>query len=213
MSLRAVVLCALAGVAVFSSSSQPVSAQERIPIQKVTDVALGYSHTCALTESGDALCWGWNGHGQLRDGTTSDRTTPSAVVPLRRDTVALAAGGYASCAVTGEGGVKCWGGNFAGPLGTETAETCEDSPDRETPCSTLPLGVSGLSHEVTGIAAGFAFNCAVASEGGVKCWGANDRGQLGDGTTEGRTTPVDVVGLLEQVVGVAAADLQACAVL
>ena len=167
----------------------------------VTAVAAGGFHSCALTSSGGVRCWGANGSGRLGDGTTSDRSTPVDVAGLNGGVAAIAAGSGHSCALTGSGGVKCWGGNNA--FGTLGDGTTSNHP--------TPVGVSGLSRGVTAIAAGSAHNCALTSLGGVKCWGLNDHGQLGDGTTTDRLTPVDVSGLGSGVAAIAAGSFHSCA--
>ena len=162
-------------------------------------MAAGGSHTCAVTSGGRVKCWGWNGYGQLGDGTTDSRTTPMDVSGLASGVIGVAAGRYHTCAVTAGGGVKCWGSNGRGQLGDGT------TTDRLT-----PVDVSGLGSGVSALAAGAEHTCAVTAGGGVKCWGYNGYGQLGDGTTIGRATPVDVNGLGSGVSVVAAGRYHTC---
>ena len=182
---------------------------------KVVAVALGAAHTCALTEDGGVQCWGFNEFGELGNGTTSGREpnpAPVDVVGLESGVASIAAGG-ATCALTTEGGVKCWGSNKHGQLGAVTAETCTATfPAGElVPCSTVPIDVTGLTSGVAAIAAGARHTCAVTTAGGLKCWGGNQFGQLGDGTTTNSPVPVDVVGLESGVAAVAVGGEHTCA--
>jgi alpha-tubulin suppressor-like RCC1 family protein len=167
----------------------------------VKAVAAGARHTCALTSAGGVKCWGWNGVGGLGDGTTRDRSTPVAVSRLTKGVKAIAAGEEHTCALTSGGGVKCWGWNAAGQLGDGTALNERHKP----------VAVSGLARGVKAIAAGFMHTCALTSTGGVKCWGWNDSGQLGNGTTKERHKPVAVTGLAKRVKAIAAGDAHTCA--
>lgn len=81
-------------------------------------------------------------------------------------------------------GIKCWD-----DIGTSTP---------------TPTDVSGLTSGVASITAGISNACALMTSGGVKCWGGNIHGQLGDGTTNTSATPVDVVGLDSGVASISA---------
>src|SRR5690606_35197193 len=92
--------------------------------------------------------------------------------------------GEHTCALASTGAVRCWGSNDYGQLG-----------DGTTTQRSTPVPVSGLSSGVRAIAAGRFHTCAVMNAGGMKCWGSNDYGELGDGTQNERYAPVDVSGL------------------
>jgi len=169
-------------------------------VEGAVAIAAGQDHTCALTSAGGVKCWGGNGLGQLGDGTTTGRLTPVDVSGLSSGVAGIAAGVGHTCALTGVGGVKCWGNNSSGQLG-----------DGTTTNRLTPVDVSGLSSGVAAIAAGGWHTCALTSVSGVKCWGQNGTGQLGDGTTTDRLTPVDVSGLGSGVTAVAVGVSYTCA--
>jgi alpha-tubulin suppressor-like RCC1 family protein len=162
-------------------------------------LAAGAFHTCAVTSGGILRCWGDNWHGQLGDGTTTDRLTPVPVSGLG-SVVAVVAGWRHTCALTSAGEVWCWGDNSNGQLGDGTMT------DRLT-----PVPVSGLDSGVVAVAAGSGHTCALTSAGEVSCWGYNGQAQLGDGTMTNRLTPVPVSGLDSGVVAVAAGASVTCA--
>ncbi len=169
------------------------------------DVTAGNGYTCAVTMTNGVKCWGNNSFGQLGDGSQFNRTTPVDVVGLTSGVQAIVAGGsyvYYTCALTKIGGVKCWGSNEFGQLGDGT------QTEHHT-----PVDVTGLSSGVQAIAAGYENTCALTMTNGVKCWGDNEFGQLGDSTQNERTTPVDVTGLSSGVQAVTIGEGYTCALL
>jgi uncharacterized delta-60 repeat protein len=131
---------------------------------------------------GSVWAWGWNGVGQVGDGTTADAHAPVRV-PGLTGVVAVSAGTYHTLALRGDGTVWAWGWNVVGQLGDGT------TIDRHR-----PVQVPGLSG-VVAISAGGLHSLAVTGDGTVWAWGYNGSGQLGDGTSVTRLTPVKVKGL------------------
>ena len=154
----------------------------------VVAITAGSLHTCALTSAGAVTCWGNDYYGQLGGG-------------LATGFVAITAGYHHTCGLTVGGGVKCWGANYGGQLG-----------DGSTATSAVPVNVSGLDSGVIAIAAGAVHSCAIVTGGGVKCWGTNDGGQLGNGTTVNSFTPVDVSGLGSEATALALGAYHSCAI-
>lgn len=171
-----------------------------VPLQNIKQISAGYWHTCALTTTGGVKCWGANGFGQLGDGTNVNKAVPIDVSGLQGGVSAIAAGNIETCALTNAGGVKCWGDNRDGLLGDGTAG------ERLT-----PVDVSGLSSGISALVAGGSHRCVLTMAGGVKCWGLNLYGELGDGTMTSHSTPVDVPGLEQDVIALAAGYWHTCA--
>jgi len=168
----------------------------------VIAIAGGANHTCALTRGGAVKCWGDNFFGQVGDAGATIRLTPVDVVGLAGGVVAISTGADHTCALTRGGAVKCTGDNFHGQLGDGTSGMSRLTPG----------DAAGLASGVAAISAGFGHTCALTSGGAVKCWGNNGAGQLGDGTSgPDRLTPVDVVGLANGVVAIAARGYHTCA--
>ncbi len=163
------------------------------------ELELGSTHGCARLGA-STLCFGANPDGRLGDGSTEDRKAPVKVAALGavKD---LALGMAHSCALEPSGQVSCWGGNDRGALG--------NGP----PSAGLVRPQPGPVVEVTEARAvdnGDRFSCAVQRDGKVLCWGANDKGQLGDGTTKARSRPMAVQGI-EGAVDVSTGTAHACA--
>ncbi|MBY0471968.1 hypothetical protein K2X30_12445 [bacterium] len=139
-------------------------------------------HVCAIV-GGSAKCWGNNSSGAL--GTVPGHSSvPLQVIGLTSGVTDISAGsGQNTCAVV-SGGAKCWGANAQGQVGNGNTTNQSNAVD-----------VSGLTSGVAAVSAGTFHACALMSAGGVKCWGSNGSGQLGNGTTTPSLTPVDVTGI------------------
>ncbi len=165
-----------------------------------TQLGVNNTHACAVRGDGAVVCWGSNSAGQLGDGTTTARNTPTIVSGTLGSVARLGVNsGSFTCALLTDGTVKCWGRNADGQLGDGT------TVDRLTP--TTVSGVSGAVDLYLG-----DFNaCVRLTTGKVKCWGGNNYGQLGDGTSTNRTTAVDIAAFADAV-HIGMSGLATCAV-
>jgi alpha-tubulin suppressor-like RCC1 family protein len=168
------------------------------------DIAAGRAHTCALLFAGTVRCWGDNGFGQLGNNSFVDSLVPASVVALT-GAVAIVAGEEHTCARVVDGTVRCWGANASGQLGDGTNAN-----------SAHPVAVIALTNVVAlaatgGLSSGQGHTCAVLANGGARCWGQNNYGQLGNSTTQDRTVP-DVVSGLTDALAVTAGGTHTCVV-
>lgn len=166
----------------------------------VTTIYANHQQTCALMATGAVKCWGLNARGQIGNNSTLDRQVPADVVGLSSGVTALALGDEHVCSLDTAGAVKCWGRNDHGQVGNN------GTLDRQ-----IPTDAVGLSSGVSAIYAHHQQTCAIMATGAVKCWGRNDRGQVGNNGTLDRQVPTDVVGLVSDVTSLALGDGHACA--
>jgi PKD repeat protein len=160
-----------------SGSGSNPTPQQVASLSNVRAVSAGYSYCLALKYDGTVWAWGYNYNGQLGDGTTTQRTTPVQVNGLT-NVVAIAAGYAGSLALKDNGTVWAWGWNGA-------------STESHVPVLMEPYP----NAEAAEVAAGYLFAMIRLTDGTVWTWGRNTHGQLGDGTTTWRNTPVQVTGL------------------
>ena len=163
-------------------------------ITGATQLSLGLGSAgpvaCALVGPAPApvKCWGDNSYGSLGDGSTSDSAAPVNVVGIA-DASQISVGTGATCALVTGGHVRCWGAWSVAGVGSNSA----------TPvASSVPIEIAGIAGAVQVSAGGFG-GCAVLADGHIMCWGFNDDGQLGNGTTNPALTPTAVTGISNAV--------------
>jgi alpha-tubulin suppressor-like RCC1 family protein len=142
-------------------------------------VSAGIDHTCGVSTDRTLWCWGWNIFGQLGDGTTVDKNTPTQVSGTNWASVST--GGNHTCGVKTDGTLWCWGDNFYGQLGIGSVAGV-----------LTPTQVGTATNWVSVSSAGGVHTCGVKTDGTLWCWGRNEFGQLGDGTTVDKNTPTQV---------------------
>src|SRR6059058_4415707 len=150
-----------------------------------TTISAGGAHTCGVTTSGVAYCWGSGLSGALGTGSfVFMYTAPTTPVAGGFSFATVSAGSGHTCGVTTSGAPYCWGSNGSGQLG-----------DGTTTQSFGPVSVAG-GLAFTTISAGGAYSCGLTTDGTAYCWGSNSHGELGDGTAAQQVTPVPVAGNL-----------------
>ncbi len=159
--------------------------QGDMPSLKVKSLVAGRYYTCAINFNNRAYCWGANGDGELGDGTTDSRFVPTSVqqgAMPSLDIKSITAGETHTCAIGMDDHAYCWGSNYRGQLGNDSTN---DSP--------VPVAVSQGAMAFLGvksISAGEAQTCVIAFDDKIYCWGRNNLGQLGNGTTTQSQVPV-----------------------
>jgi len=160
----------------------------------VIAAAAGSWHNVVVETDGTVRTWGCNYHGQIGDGTTIDRLTPVPVhgegdVGYLSDITAIVAGANHTVALKTDGTVRAWGWNYHGQLGNGTWLNTFT-----TPVQVHGEGDVGFLSGIVSVQGGSHHTVALKSDGSVWAWGYNSAGQLGDGTTTERHTPVQVHG-------------------
>jgi alpha-tubulin suppressor-like RCC1 family protein len=171
------------------------------PGTDVKSVSSGNLFKCALLNIGTVKCWGLNDVGQLGNGSKSSYFGP-VQVPGLRDVISMSSGRAHTCAVIKTGAVKCWGAGADGQLGAATSSNAVE-----------PVDVPGLTSNVRSVAAGGSHTCALLFDGSVKCLGANQDGELGNGSIISTAVPSAVSGLGGVATAISSGRGQTCALL
>lgn len=165
-------------------------------------ISKGAANTCVVIADGRVKCTGSNLRGQLGIGTNHWNEPDPSQIPGLRGQSSLGQGYQFGCSLGKQGSVKCWGDDSYGQLGQGTFS----KP------SFNPVAVKGLNNNIKALATGYTHACVLTRQGGVKCWGGNDYGQLGNGQWSAASKPVDVEGLTKGVVSISAGMSHTCAV-
>ena len=172
----------------YPDAGYPTTPVGRPDLALLTQLALGQQFLCGISDS-TVYCCGWQNSGELGDGVQSyDYHDALEVVPLNSKATSTSVGAVHACAILDDTSAWCWGYNGDGELGDGTMGT-----NRASPVQVVGLG------SVAQLALGVDHSCALLTDGTARCWGANDHGQLGDGTTTQRLTP-NMVASLSQIV-------------
>jgi alpha-tubulin suppressor-like RCC1 family protein len=197
-----------------NKNKQSTTAVLALGLSNATAIGAGTFDSCALTSADKMFCWGDNSEGEIGDASTTDAHTPQQVQSLLGPVQAIAVNGYHNCAIvpaSGQTEIQCWGDGLDGGLG--------DGRMQENPV-TLPEAVfgligspaSGLGVTPVQIAAGQNHTCAAVLTGQIYCWGANQKGQVGDGTQGNRDVPTLVLGITGNIQMVTQGSDGGCAI-
>ncbi len=157
-------------------------------LSSVEQVAIGGQNGLALLSSGAVLSWGHNDLGQLGDGTNTDRLVPGPVLGPGAEgeltgITAISAAEKHAIVLRSDGTALAWGNNTAGQLGDGTLR------QRTSPVAVIGSGSGPLLRGVVSVYAGEAYGAAILTDGTVRTWGSNGRGQLGSGDRVSRDRP------------------------
>jgi alpha-tubulin suppressor-like RCC1 family protein len=181
------------GSATITAAAETRTATATVSVEVVTFamVQAGAYHSCALTPSGGAYCWGGGTYGEIGDGDKGAHAAPVALAG-GLTLAAISVGAVHTCGLLATGAAYCWGLDLYGELGAgvPAAELC-GSEGAE--CSTVPLAVAG-GNSFSSVSTGWDQSCALTSSGAAYCWGEGIYGALGDGSKTNSRTPVPVTG-------------------
>ena len=186
-------------------SGEPVYANG---ISDAIQVAAGGHHTCALHQDNTVSCWGYNRDGQLGNGEANFEVNDYyafqvEVKPVKTigitDAIEISAGSFHTCALHPDETISCWGKDENGQLGDGISDyqVHDDDPlwlNKEK--MSTPVKVKGIT-DAQAIASGARHSCALHNNATVSCWGKNESGQIGDGTTRSTNEPIKVLGIAD----------------
>jgi alpha-tubulin suppressor-like RCC1 family protein len=169
-------------------------------IMNIAGISPGDEHVCTLETDKTVQCYGENFNYQLGDGTQNAQSAPGVTAMGVTNASEIHTRGDQSCALLGDGTIKCWGLNADGRLGVGNTNYQIRTP----------TAVQGISN-VMKFAMGFDASCAIKTDGTLWCWGASYFGQVGDGSYQSRPAAVQMLSLTGAK-DVAAGGAHTCAI-
>jgi cysteine-rich repeat protein len=197
-----------------TGNTEPSPSPAQVAGQGWSQVSATFLHTCAVKQDGTLWCWGINANLEIGDPLVAFSMTPGQV-GKDTDWLQVTTGYYHSCAIKKDGTLWCWGGNTAGQLGNDSITVL--SPAETSDPALLSAAQTSDPVQVTpgtlwkDVSAGLAYTCGVRQDGSLWCWGDNTHAQLGDKTTDAKSTPVAVLVSGETWTMVAAGVSHTCA--
>lgn len=155
-----------------------------------SDLAAGNAYwdgSAAIKEDGTLWLWGYNEEGSIGDETTDDRSSPVQTVAGGMNWKQVSRAWDHTAAVKTDGTLWMWGNNYAGALGDGTTDS------KSSPIQTIAGGTNWKQVAVGGQDSTTPFAAAVKTDGTLWTWGYNSNGQLGDGTTDNKSSPVQTM--------------------
>jgi alpha-tubulin suppressor-like RCC1 family protein len=171
-------------------------------------ISSGHDHTCAILDNGSVSCWGRGSQGQLGNGNTDDKNTPTLTssIGINRTAIALSSGDHHTCVILDNGAVSCWGDGNRGQIGNG------EHSEKLTPTLTSSLGVGRTAIALN---SGGEHTCAILDDSSVSCWGKGNSGMLGNGDNSDKYTPTltSSLGTGRTAVAISSGGGHTCAIL
>jgi alpha-tubulin suppressor-like RCC1 family protein len=167
----------------------------------IISMSAGATFTCAIGDGGQTWCWGDGNFGQTGSEGAQNSDIPQEILNFIPEAKYLSSGWFHTCALTNSGGISCWGKNYEGELGNS---------------STVSRAEAVNVAEFTGkkitrlMSIGGRTSCAVTTENELYCWGKNDHGQVGNGTTRDQLFPFLIDTSIDEVVSLSVGASHAC---
>ncbi len=174
----------------------PVYTDGELSGKNILSFSTGYAYNCAVADDGKIYCWGFSNNGQFGDGVSYETVIKPKLVSsgilADKTIISVTASFWHTCAIDSEGVVYCWGLNDTGQLGNSIDNDYDGVPDS----TNLPVAVDTAGpmagKQIVSVVEGHRHTCALSSDSKLFCWGRNNLGQLGDGTTNNSSAPVEI---------------------